>query len=151
VAYNGVVKSSSLSLTLLGVAVLAGCGGGSSVRVGKFAGDWGGHDRALAISREGRGVETIDSGCCHHAVTLRFRLTRVSGTTKRPTARAVVSYVHVYPGAGFTKKYPPPHVGEVGTLRIVKGVLYEPLGTQGDTYCNRETAKLSDALAPCGA
>ena len=135
---------------LLCVALLAGCGGSSSVQAGRFAGKWGGHDRGLTITREGRGVETIDSGCCSRAVTLRFRLTKVWGT-ERPSARAEVTYVHVYPHAGFTKKYPPPHVGEVGTLRIVKGVLYEPLGTQGDTYCNGETAKLNHALAPCGA
>lgn len=119
--------------------------------IGRFAGDWRGHDRALAISREGRGVETIDSGCCHRALTLRFRLTRVSGASERPSARAVVSYVHLYPGTVFPKRYPHPHVGEVGTLRIVEGVLYEPLGVHGNTYCNRETANVNHALTLCGA
>jgi hypothetical protein len=93
----------------------------------------------------------VDAGCCYRVVTLHFRLTKVSGTQAQPLARAEVTSVHVYPHAWFTKKYPPPHVGQVGLLRIVKGVLYEPLGTRGDRYCNGETAKLNHALAPCGA
>jgi hypothetical protein len=62
-----------------------------------------------------------------------------------------VTYVHLYKAAGgwFSKKYPPPHVGEAGTLRIIKAVLQEPLTR--DPYCNGNTAKTNHAIAPCGA
>jgi hypothetical protein len=45
----------------------------------------------------------------------------------------VVTHVHVYMPSWFTKKYPAPHVGEAGTLRIVNAVLHEPL--TGTNYC----------------
>jgi hypothetical protein len=62
-----------------------------------------------------------------------------------------MTYVHLYKAAAawFSRKYPAPHVGEGGTLRIVEGVLHEPVTR--DPYCNGNTAKVNHALAPCGA
>ena len=140
------MKRLGLPLALFGVvAVLAGCGD-SSVRGSAFAIPWGGHDRGLRITSRGRGSETIDAGCCFRAVTLRFRITSVRGTKQRPSASAVVTHVHVYMPSEFTKKYPAPHVGEVGMLRIVDGVLHEPL--TGTNYCGRGVNWLK---AGCGA
>ena len=130
---------------LIAVSVLAGCGDGG-VRLSAFASPWGGHDRGVRITATGRGSETIDSGCCFRAVTIRFRITSVRGTKQRPSARAVVTHVHVYMPSEFTKMYPAPHVGEVGTLRIVNGVLHEPL--TGANYCGSGVNRIK---AGCGA
>jgi hypothetical protein len=129
---------------ILGASQVAGAAGGKAT-LRTFVGGWRGHDRGLTITHTGRGTETILESCCRRIVTLHFRISRVWGTAQRPLASATVTYFHVYNPSWFTKKDPEPHVGEVGTLRIVRGVLYEPLG--GDTYCNGKT----QAVDKCGA
>ena len=47
-----------------------------------FAGGWGGHDRGLSITRRGRGVEQVNSGCCCPCFKLVFQLTHPRGTTR---------------------------------------------------------------------
>jgi hypothetical protein len=56
-----------------------------------------------------------------------------------------VTYAHLYDPSDYSKQHPAPKLGQVGTLQIVQGVLYETLA--GDTYCNNETK----ATYKCGA
>ena len=146
-----IYSSMALGVAAALVAVVAACGSsGKGARLSEFVGGWGGHDRGLGITRAGRGTETIDTGCCQRAITLRFRITKVWGSVQRPLATATVTCVHIYFPGWFTKKNPAPHVGKVGTLRIVKGILLEPLG--GDTYCNGNTPEpKNDLIGSCGA
>src|SRR5579871_5634567 len=117
---------------LLSSVVLSAPGGGAAAgapaTLAAFAVPWEGHDRVLTITRSGRASETILESCCQRAIGLRFRITKVFGTRIRPLARAMVTYVHVYDRSAYSQKHPPPHVGQVGTLRIVSGVLHEPFG-----------------------
>jgi hypothetical protein len=141
------VIATAAAILVVGATQFAGAAGGNAT-LRTLARAWGGHDRGLTIMRTGRGTETILESCCRRVVTLRFRITRVWGTAQRPLAKATVTYVHVYDASWFSKKDPAPHVDEVGTLRIVEGVLYEPLG--GDTYCNAKTP-ITQATDKCGA
>jgi hypothetical protein len=134
----------AIGASLLGGAQIAG-GAGANATLASFAGGWQGHDRILTVTGAGRGAETVLDSCCEHAITLRFQITRVWGTSQRPLASADVTYVHVYDRGDFSKQHPAPHLDQVGTLRIVQGVLYEPLA--GDTYCNAKT----EAVGKCGA
>jgi hypothetical protein len=136
--------AAALGIFLVGGAQLAG-GAGGKVTLRTFAGEWQGHDRFLTITSAGRGAETVLDSCCQRAVTVRFQISKVWGTIERPLASAAVTYVHVYDPSDFTKQHPAPHVGQVGTLRIAQGVLYEPMA--GDTYCNAKT----EAVGKCGA
>jgi hypothetical protein len=71
-------------------------------------------------------------GCCTHVINLSFRLSRVRGTYSVAHARARITHVHVFtrgilhPG--------PPHVGQVGTLRLKRGIITEPF--LGGIYCD---------------
>jgi hypothetical protein len=98
-----------------------------------FAGNWYGHTRFLRIGRKGRARERIDDGCCHRVIGLRFRISHVSGTTTRASARARVTRVHVYDHSYFSKSHPPPHVGEKGRLRLRHRVIHEPF--THTTFC----------------
>jgi hypothetical protein len=135
--------AAAVAISLFGaVQVAAGTGGKPTLAT--FAGGWLGHDRSLTITPLGRGAESVLDSCCERAITVRFRITRVWGTAERPLASAAVTYVHVYDPSDF-KQHPAPREGQVGTLRIVQGVLYETLA--GDTYCDAKT----EATGKCGA
>ena len=69
---------------------LPACGGGDRATPRPFAGLWSGHTRRLEISRDGRGREIVDDGCCSRVLTARFRLLHVRGT--RASAVATMSY-----------------------------------------------------------
>ena len=72
-------------VTLLGLQSSAPAAGGH-VTLETFAGNWGGHDRGLSITRSGRGNEEISSGCCDYVVKLRFHLSNPRGTLDRALA-----------------------------------------------------------------
>ena len=137
--------AAAVGILALGGPQLAG-GSGGSPSLATFAGAWQGHDRFLTLSHAGAGSETVLESCCQRAVTLHFKITHVWGTAERPYASAAVTYAHIYDPTAFSKHYAAPKVGQVGVLRIVQGVLYEPLGG-GNTYCNGKTV----ATSKCGA
>jgi hypothetical protein len=110
-----------------------------------FAGTWFGHTRSLVITRHGFARESIGDGCCDPVIDLKFRLSRVQGTTKDATARARVTAVRVRDHSAYSKKHPPPHVGEVRRIRLRHGVIHEHI--TGTTYCNRATGR----KGVCGA
>jgi hypothetical protein len=117
--------------------VLAGPGsavrGGRPASLATFVGHWTGHTRSLTIDRGGRAAEFISSGCCDAVVNLDFRLARPRGTASDATAIATVTAVWVRDRSAFTKRGPPPRVGEHRLLRLRRGVLSEPL--TGTNYC----------------
>jgi alpha-tubulin suppressor-like RCC1 family protein len=108
-----------------------------------FAGQWGGHERGLRISRSGLAKMVVYLGCCTHVINLSFHLSRVRGTYSFARARARITHVHVFtrgilhPG--------PPHVGDVGTVRLKGGIITEPF--LGGIYCDVPNALRGN----CGA
>ncbi|HET7567659.1 MAG TPA: hypothetical protein VFJ91_06685 [Gaiellaceae bacterium] len=115
-------------------AVLAAAGCGDRATPAMFAGSWSGHTRALTITADGRGRESIYSGCCHFVLAMRFRLSHAQGTPGRATATATVTRVRVGDRTAFTAASPPPRVGESGTIGLRDGVITESL--TGTTYCS---------------
>jgi alpha-tubulin suppressor-like RCC1 family protein len=109
-----------------------------------FAGVWGGHERTLRITREGRAKMVVYVGCCTHVINVWFRLSKVHGTYSVARARARVTRVHVFAKDAFGTARPP-HVGQVGTLRLKHGVIIEPF--LGGYYCGDAKAQQSY----CGA
>jgi alpha-tubulin suppressor-like RCC1 family protein len=107
-----------------------------------FAGQWGGHERGLRITPSGRATMVVYLGCCTHVINLSFQLSRVRGTYSTATARARVTRVHVFAKSVF-RRGRPPHVGQVGTLRLKRGIITEPF--LGGTYCNEAN------IGNCGA
>jgi hypothetical protein len=61
----------------------------------------------------------VDSGCCHRAITARFRVLHVSGTTSEADATIRFTYFRAEKGA-FRR---PPRAGDVATLRLRHGVV----------------------------
>jgi alpha-tubulin suppressor-like RCC1 family protein len=108
-----------------------------------FAGRWSGHERGLTISRKGRAKMVVYIGCCNHIIDLWFKLSHIRGTYSVARARARVTRVHVFDrdfvGNGA------PHVGQVGTLRLKRGIIVEPF--TGNYYCDAPRGLNGD----CGA
>jgi hypothetical protein len=90
-----------------------------------FAGLWRGHERSLRISSRGRARMDVGIGCCIHVINLSFRLSRVRGTYSSARARVRITRVHVFDKSLF-RGARPPHVGQVGTLRLKRAVITEP-------------------------
>jgi alpha-tubulin suppressor-like RCC1 family protein len=101
-----------------------------------FAGRWGGHVRTLRITRKGRAKEIVHLGCCIHVVDVWFRLSRVRGTYSNARARARITRVRVF-DAGVLGGHVP-RVGQVGTLRLKRGIITEPF--LGFNYCDDANA-----------
>jgi hypothetical protein len=97
-----------------------------------FAGGWFGHERGLRITAKGRASMVVYIGCCTHVIDLSFRLSRVRGTYSSARARARVTRVHVFEKSLF-RGAGGPRVGQVGTLRLKRGVITEPF--RGGYYC----------------
>jgi hypothetical protein len=137
-AFNAVKRSGSWTPTLVvtAVAVLLqmGCGGGNRTTYAMFAGYYYGHDRGLKITRDGRGRESINSGCCHQVIELRFRLSQPRGTQRRATVIATVTRVRLRERSMWPKGIPVPQVGDKRTLRLRNGVITESL--TGTNYCD---------------
>ena len=77
-----------------------------------FAGYWYGHTRGLAIR-------------------ISYRLARPRGTTTDALVRIRVTSVRLYNKAIYWKGKPRPRVGQVGTLRVKKNLVFDSIT---DTY-----------------
>lgn len=110
-----------------------------------FAGTWIGHTRSLVIKRDGSAKESIGDGCCNPVIDLRLRLSRPHATASGATATARVTAVDVHDRSLFSKKHPPPRVGESRRIRVKHGVIHERI--TGTTYCGRPAAR----KGVCGA
>jgi hypothetical protein len=77
---------------------LPACGGDDRATPSPFAGHWSGHTRRLEISRDGRGREIVDDGCCSRVVTARFRLLHVKGTPTKAVATIRFTFARVDQG-----------------------------------------------------
>jgi hypothetical protein len=109
---------------LLVVFVLPACDEGPPrATVKTFVGFWSGHTRRLEITPDGRGREVIDSGCCRRAVTARFRLLHVTGTPTNAAATIRFTSARVDRSVFRELRRRPPHAGQVGTLRLLKGAI----------------------------
>jgi hypothetical protein len=108
-----------------------------------FAGRWFGHERSLRITSRGRATMAVSIGCCTRVINLSFRLSRVRGTYSSARARARVTRVHVF-DKRLVGRAGGPRVGQVGTLRLKRGVITESF--QGWNFCG-------DSAPPgyCGA
>jgi hypothetical protein len=111
----------------------------------KFAGTWYGHTRSLRITRRGFARESIGDGCCNPVIDLKFRLSRARSSSSGLTARARVTAVHVRDKSSFSRKHPPPHVGEKRRIRLSHGVIHERI--TGTTYCDTAAGR----RGVCGA
>ena len=121
-------------LLVTAVALLQlGCGSGDKATLATFAVSYYGHDRGLAITRDGRAQESVNSGCCYRVIDLRFRLSQPRGTSRSATVTATVTWVHLRERGMWPKSIAVPHVGDRRTLRFRNGVLTESL--TGTTYC----------------
>lgn len=107
-----------------------------------FTGYWWGHTRSLRISADGQAVESIFSGCCLRVINLHLRVLKPTGTAQNATVETKVAAVWVPHPIGFTRRNPPPKVGETGMLRLRHGVITDTL--TGATYCAPKVDK-------CGA
>lgn len=67
----------------------------------------------------------VSIGCCVHVINMSFRLSRVRGTYSSARARVRITRVHVFDKSLFGAARPP-HVGQVGTLRLKHAVITEP-------------------------
>ena len=122
----------SLSAVLLAL-VPATCGGSSGASVGTFAHHWWGHTRSLDVTRDGRGREVVDDGCCYRVITLRFRVLDVRGTPTRAVATIKVTSARIDKKVFAELHRRVPHVGQTGMLRLQHGVVTDEL-TQV-TFC----------------
>jgi Regulator of chromosome condensation (RCC1) repeat len=101
-----------------------------------FAGQWWGHTRSLRITPRGRGNLSLSYGCCTRVVNLSFRLSRVRGTYSSARARMRLTRVRVFYRQAFGRRVP--RVGQVGTLRLKRGIITEPF--IGLNYCDDANA-----------
>jgi hypothetical protein len=108
---------------LLVLLPLSGCGGGDRATPSPFAGHWSGHTRRLEISRDGRGREIVDDGCCSRVITARFRLLHVRGTPAKANASIRLTFARVDKGVFAALHRRPPHAGQVATLRLQSGIV----------------------------
>lgn len=101
-----------------------------------FGGLWGGHARSLRITPRGRGKMVVFLGCCTRVINLSFRLSRVRGTYSTARARARVTRVRVFSKEALGGRVP--RVGQVGTLRLKRGIITESF--LGFNYCDDANA-----------
>jgi hypothetical protein len=125
-------------VTILPV-LLPACGGEHRTKPGPFAGHWWGHTRRLEINPEGRGREIVDDGCCNRVVTARFRILRVNGTPSNAVARITFSVVRLDKAVCRENHIRPFKSGQVGTLRLSRGVVTDDLTTV--TFCAENVDK----------
>ena len=104
-----------------------------------FAGTWYGHTRSLKITRKGRAKESVGDGCCNPVIDLKLRLSKPRGTRRRASVRARVTWVKVRDKSYFSKKHPPPHVGQRRRMRLRNGVITEPF--IHTNYCDRRAGR----------
>jgi hypothetical protein len=112
---------------------LPACGGGDRATPSLFAGHWWGHTRRLEISRDGRGQEIVDDGCCSRVITARFRLLHVRGTRANAVATITFTFARVDKGVFAELHRRPPRAGQRGTLRLQHGVVKDEVTTV--TFC----------------
>jgi hypothetical protein len=110
-----------------------------------FAGTWYGHTRLLKITRTGLATESVNSGCCDHAITFKMRLSHPRGTTSVGSVLARVVAVRVFNPADFSKAFPPPKVGQTRRMTLRHGVIVDPF--LRTTYCDMA----ADMKGYCGA
>lgn len=121
-------------VAVLAIFGLAGCGGGKAT-LATFAGGWTGHAHDLAISQTGTAKEWASLGLgSNWAITLRFHLTRPTGTPHDATATATVTAVRFGKRSASDPAYPPLRVGKSFRIRLRDGVISEPL--TGENYCS---------------
>jgi hypothetical protein len=118
--YGRAVASLGVLLALL---PLPACGGSHRATPRTFAGFWEGHTRRLEISRDGRGREIVDDGCCSRVVTARFRLLHVRGTPAKAVATIRFTFARVDKAVFAALHRRPPHAGQIGTLSLQRGVV----------------------------
>jgi hypothetical protein len=133
-----VAASVAIALVLLATA----CGSASRATAGLFTGYWWGHTRGLAIMRSGHGREIVDDGCCSRVITMNFRVLRVDGTRSKASAEIRVTFARIDKGVFLALHRRTPHSGQVGTLRLRRGVITDDL--TGATFCAPDVDK-------CGA
>ena len=109
------------ALAFLGafLLILPACGGDHRSAPSTFSGIWTGHTRRLIVGPDGRGREIVDSGCCHRAITARFRVLHVSGNSAN--AEAAIRFTYFWSEKGAYRR--PPRAGDVATLRLRHGVV----------------------------
>jgi hypothetical protein len=129
---------SCFSAVLL-VFIPATCSGAHKATAGPFAGHWWGHTRGLDITRDGRGREVVDDGCCYRVVTLRFRVLNASGTPTKAVATIKVTFARVDEKVFADLHRRVPRVGQIGTLRLRHGVVTDELTKV--TFCARDVDK----------
>src|SRR5215213_2885491 len=142
------IAATAASVSASGAASTDGSGAAAAAhRATKrtFAGFWVGHTRFLKITRRGRAKERIDDGCCNPVIDLKLRLSHPRGTSRRASIRARVTEVHVRDHSYFSRKNPPPHVGQRGRLRLRHGVIRERI--TGTIYCGPRASR----KGRCGA
>jgi hypothetical protein len=113
--------------------LLLACGGEHTTDPGPFAGHWWGHTRGLEIKADGRGREIVDDGCCSRVVTARFRMMRVNGTSSNAVAQIKFNFVRLNRAVFAENHIRPFKSGQVGTLRLSRGVVTDGLTTV--TFC----------------
>jgi hypothetical protein len=97
--------------------------------LGTFVGYWGGHDRGLSITANGRGHERENGNCCSPVYRMTLQILSVRGTLTRATALYRVRSFRRY-AKGVRKL----HLGEIGELRLRNGIVTNTL-TQ-DFFCS---------------
>jgi hypothetical protein len=125
--------SGRLLVTAAAVLLQLGCRGGDKATLATFSVRYYGHDRGLAITRDGRARESVNSGCCYRVIDLRFQLSQPRGTPRNASVTATVTSVRFVKRSMWPNEIPVPHMGERRTLRFRNGVLTESL--TGTTYC----------------
>ena len=119
--------------------LLPACGGEHRTKPGPFAGFWSGHTRRLEINPEGRGREIVDDGCCYRVITARFRFLHVKGAPTNAVATIKFTFVRVDKPAFAENHIRPFKSGQVGTLRLQRGVVTDDLTTV--TFCAENVDK----------
>lgn len=83
--------------------------------------------------------EIVDDGCCNRVVTARFRILRVNGTPSNAVARITFSVVRLDKAVCRENHIRPFKSGQVGTLRLSRGVVTDDLTTV--TFCAENVDK----------
>jgi hypothetical protein len=108
-----------------------------------FAGSWGGHDRGLYITRRGRGIEQVNSGCCCPCLRVTFQLSKPQGSATFAVATATALAVHAPRPRTYAASVP--RIGQRGLVQLRNGIIVETL--TDTNYCGPH-AKL---VTSCGA
>ena len=131
------VAIAAVTVLLAGTGAVSGTGQGKrppTATLATFAGRWTGHTRVLKVHRDGRATESIYSGCCSPQLNLTLLLSHPRGTPADASVHARVTGVWIRDKAAFTRQHPGPQVGDIGTLRLRRAVIYDPF-THTD-YCS---------------